>query len=137
MNQRILSGEEHLQAFFEAFLGYTPTQESHPVSKRKRGNPLLGMDDLSEQLDKRFCVRLPNGTKQQDEAFVRQAVAPYKLTTCYVLSAYAPFHEQTMRLEEALQKIVGDGPVTIISFLPGKVAYFEGHSSGERYLCIR
>jgi hypothetical protein len=137
MTQRILSGEEHLQAFLEAFLGCIPTQGSRLVTKHKRGNPLLGLDDLSQHLDKRFCVRLPNGSKQQDEAFVRQAVAPYKLTTCYVLSAYAPFHEQTMHLEEALEKIVGDGPVTIISFLPGKVAYFEGHSPGERYLCIR
>lgn len=128
----------HLQAFLEAFLAkrYKARGLYSPASARK-GNPMLGLDALWRELDDRYCVQLPSGTKQQHEAFVRQALATYKLATCYVLSAYAPFHEQTMGVEEAIEKIVGDAPTTIISFLPGKVAYFEGHSPGDRYLCIR
>ncbi|UOQ69315.1 hypothetical protein [Hymenobacter volaticus] len=54
-----------------------------------------------------------------------------------MLSAYEPFHARTMRLDEALEVIVGESNTTILSFLPGKVAYFEGHAVGDRYLCVR
>ncbi|SMB79711.1 hypothetical protein SAMN00120144_3982 [Hymenobacter roseosalivarius DSM 11622] len=131
--------EHHLTAFLEAFLAkqYKQRRLYSPASDKRKGNPLLGMDALYRELDGRYCIQLPKGTKQQQQVFVRQAVAKYKLSTCYVLSAYEPFNEQTMRIDEALDKIVGDGPTTIISFIPGKVAYFEGHSLGDRYLCIR
>jgi hypothetical protein len=79
---------------------------------------------------------LPKGNQQQELAFVKQALAKYKPTTCYVLSTHEPFNEQAMPIEEALQKIVGTSSTTIISFLPG-VAYFEGHSVGDRYMCIK
>ena len=94
------------------------------------------MDALYRELDERYCTLLPRGNQQQEIAFVQQALAEYKLTTCYVLSAYEPFNEQLMTIEEALQRIVGSNSTTIISFLP-TVAYFEGHSGSDRYLCIR
>jgi|GEM_PF-3958783 len=95
------------------------------------------MDALYRELDERYCTKLPKGSQQQNIAFVRQALAKYKLTTCYVLSAYEPFNQQTMIIEDALDQIIGSSSTTIISFLPGKVAYFEGHSPGDRYLCTR
>ncbi len=97
---------------------------------------MRGMDALYRELDDRYCMPVPHGSKQQEITFVRQALAKYKLTTCYVLSSYEPFNGQVMPIEEALEKIVGSSSTTIISFLPG-VAYFEGHSVGDRYLCIR
>ena len=107
------------------------------VKSGRASNPLLGMDALYRELDERYCAKLPRGSQQQDIAFVRQFLSNYKLTTCYVLSAYEPFNQQTMLIEDALNQIVGSSFTTIISFLPGKVAYFEGHSPGDRYLCIK
>jgi hypothetical protein len=130
----------HLQDFLESFIAkrYRESRLHSAVkaSSAKKGNPLRGMDALYRELDERYCVPLPKGNQQQEIAFVRQALAKYKLTSCYVLSAYEPFNEQTMLVEEALEKIVGGSSTTIISFLPG-VAYFEGHSVGDRYLCIK
>jgi len=42
-----------------------------------------------------------------------------------------------MHIDEALEAIVGESNTTIVSFLSGKVAYFEGHAVGDRYLCVR
>ncbi|WP_045690344.1 hypothetical protein [Hymenobacter sp. AT01-02] len=127
---------DHLQAFLTLFLAkcYQSTEASQPLQK---GNPMLGLDNLSRRLDLRYCIHLPKGSKQQDIAFVRQAITPYHLTACYVLSAYEPLHKQTMSIAEALEAVVGESNTTLLSFIPGKVAYFEGHSVGDRFLCIR
>lgn len=127
---------DHLQAFLTSFLAKR-YQSTEANEKRQKGNPMLGLDNLSRRLDLRYCIQLPKGSKQQDIAFVRQAITPYHLTSCYVLSAYEPLHEQTMHIGEALEAIVGESNTTILSFLPGKVAYFEGHSVGDRFLCVR
>jgi hypothetical protein len=127
----------HLQDFLESFLLKRHKKTwLDSVMKGKKGNPLRGMDALYRELDDRYCTLLPKGNQQQEIAFVQQALAKYKLTTCYVLSAHEPFNEQAMPIAEALQKIVGTSSTTIISFLPG-VAYFEGHSVEDRYMCIK
>ncbi|QIL78172.1 MULTISPECIES: hypothetical protein [Hymenobacter] len=130
---------QHLYLFLESFLNkHSKKQWLDQVNRAKPSDNLLrGMDALPREFDERYCVKLAKGSKQQDIAFVNQALARYKLTTCYVLSAYAPLHEQTMTISEALDTIVGDSSTTLISFIAGKVAYFEGHSPGDRYLCIR
>ncbi|MGI4872815.1 MAG: hypothetical protein ACRYFX_16780 [Janthinobacterium lividum] len=130
---------QHLQAFIESFIAKRYKKAwLHDLARAKPGdNLVLGMDALYRELDERYCVELPGGSQQQEVAFVRQAVAKYKLATCYVLSAYEPFNKQTMSIDAASAEIVGSISTTIISFVPGKVAYFEGHSPGSRYFCIK
>lgn len=130
---------DHLEAFLQSFIA-----KHHKygwllkLSKvKKNGNLLRGMDALYRHLDERFCVPVPKGSPQQEIDYVRQALSKYKLTSCYVLSADDRFHQQTMPLDEALQRIMGTSSTSILSFIPGRVALFEGHSIGERYLCIR
>lgn len=94
------------------------------------------MDALYRELDERYCTPVPNGNQPREIAFVQHALAKYKLTTCYVLSAHEPFNEQVMPIEKALQRIVGSSSTTIICFLP-IVAYFEEYSVDDRHLCIR
>ena len=50
-------------------------------------NLMLGMDALAQELDGRYCNRLPKGNKSQEIQFIRQAFAKYKEAACYVLSA--------------------------------------------------
>jgi hypothetical protein len=130
---------DHLEAFLQSFV-----EKRHQYSwllrlskVKQNGNLLRGMDALSRQLNKRFCVPVPNSSPQHEIDFVRQAISKYKLTNCYVLSADERFHQQTLPPDEALQRVVGTSSTSILSFIPGRVALFEGHSIGERYLCIR
>jgi hypothetical protein len=95
------------------------------------------MDALYRELDERYCHELPKGSQHQDVAFVLKAIAEYKLTTCYVFSADEYYNLGMVPIGEALDKVIGSLSATIISFVPGKAAYFEGHSPGSRYLCIK
>jgi hypothetical protein len=131
--------EQHLQAFLEAFV--TKRYQADWVHKLTKSKPsdnlLLGMDALYRELDMRYCKELPKGSAAQDIAFVRTALGPNKILTGYVLSADEALNRQTMPVAQALEMIVGRSNTSIISFAPGKLAYFEGHSVGERYLCVR
>ncbi|MBD2716915.1 hypothetical protein KBK19_17860 [Microvirga sp. STR05] len=142
--------QEQLEAFVAAFTERHSSARRHylpqgEVSKKaaKRSarhrhiNPMLGMDGLGRELDIRYCKQLPKGGKQHDIEFVLKAIAKYKLKVCYIMSPMVGYHQQTMPIEEALDAIVGTCSTTIISFIRGKVAYFEGHSIGERFLCIK
>ena len=130
---------EHLQAFIESFIAKRYKENwLHQIARVKPDHNLVrGMDALYRELDERYCEQLPTGSQQQGIAFVQKAIAEYKLKNCYVLSAYEPFNQKKMLIEEALQSIVGSSSTTIISFLPGKAAYFEGHLIGDRYMCIK
>ncbi|WP_044000262.1 hypothetical protein [Hymenobacter swuensis] len=130
---------DHLEAFLQSFV----TKRSKErwllalAKVKKNENLLRGMDALYRDLDEQFCIPVPNGSQQQEIDFVRQALRKYKLTNCYVLSADDSFHQQTLPIEEALQRILGTNSTSILSFIPGRVALFEGHSTGDRYLCVR
>jgi hypothetical protein len=130
---------QHLTTFVESFIAKRYKRQWLAILERTKPNSEVfrGMDNLYRELDERHCTELPKGNKQQNISFVKQAIAPYKITRCWVLSAHEHFNEQSIPVEEALQKIVGTSSTTLISFLPGKVAYFEGHSVDERYLCIK
>ena len=40
-------------------------------------------------------------------------------------------------LAEALREVIGKGFGTLISCLPGRLAYFEGEAPTHRYICPR
>ena len=130
---------QHLSAFLEAFLAkpYKKNWLLTLTRAKQTDNLLRGMDALHRELDTRYCFQLPKGSRQQDIAYVRQALTNYKCLTSIVFSAADVDPPQLMPVEQALQAVVGSGITSIISFIPGKVAYFEGHSVGERYLCLK
>jgi hypothetical protein len=46
--------------------------------------------------------------------------------TCWATSAYANLDGKELELDAALEAVVGSGMGTILSFIPGKLAYYEG-----------
>jgi hypothetical protein len=54
-----------------------------------------------------------------------------------VLSDHPELHSTEVDLDDALTRIVGFGYGTLISCLPGRLAYFEGEEMRERYLLER
>jgi hypothetical protein len=131
--------QQHLSAFLEAFVAkpYKKNWLLTLTRATQTDNLLRGMDALDRELDARYCLKLPKGSRDQDVAYVRQALAPYKVLIGVVFSAADAGLPQAMPVEQALQAVVGSSTTSIISFIPGKVAYFEGHAVGERYLCLK
>ena len=78
---------------------------------------------------------MPIPAKQQDPtsifSLLQQLGAPSK---CYVVSE-GPLDGQEIGLLDALDEVVGRGMGTILSCVPGRLAYFE--SEDERYILRR
>lgn len=139
--------DEHLEAFYKSFLAKryrkSALEELERNKKKASKKPLAkaptrsGLDALGRLLDERYCQLLPKGSARQDQELVRRAIAKYKLTSCYVLAEHEQYDQQYVSIEVALNEIVGVGHTSLIFFVPGQAAYLEGHSVGERYLCLR
>ncbi len=89
-----------------------------------------------KHLDDRFAKKMPDGRQgpAQIAATLREHGAPSR---CFVLSDHPELHSTEVDLDDALTRIVGFGYGTLISCLPGRLAYFEGEEMRERYLLER
>ena len=56
---------------------------------------------------------------------------------CYALSEDAELDGRELPLEEALARVVGGGSSTLLSCIPGRLAYYEGEEAGERFVLLR
>jgi hypothetical protein len=103
-----------------------------PKTRRKQLQRL----DHSPDLDARFCTRITPGRQSQAdiEDLLRKRGAPDK---AYILSSHPKLDAQQLPLREALASVVGFGFGSVISCVPGRLAYYEGESAGERYVLER
>jgi len=75
-------------------------------------------------LDERFMKAIPAPNSCADDIckLLKAEGAP---KTCYVMSSASNVGSQEVPLAEALLKVVGMGLPSIVSCIPGKLAYFE------------
>jgi hypothetical protein len=77
-----------------------------------------------KSLDPRYCIGLPNAVHTPIEiaTFLHKKGAP---PTCWVTSEDPDLDRREMSLVEALKEIVGYQMGTLLSCIPGELAYFE------------
>lgn len=87
-------------------------------------------------LDMRYAKTVPVAQQHVDaiKEILEEKGAP---TLCYVMSANPEINGQEMLLHKALKETVGQTMGTLISCIPGKLAYFEFEDVGERYILER
>ena len=92
--------------------------------------------NLAAYLDPSYMHRLLVGQRSRSaiEAKLRSAGATNR---CFVISEHSDLDSRDMLLSEALEAVVGTGLVTLISCIPGKLAYFEDEAAGARYILER
>lgn len=56
---------------------------------------------------------------------------------CYVFSNSRKLDGQFMRLDDALQQVCGIGLGTVISLIPGRLAFFEGELYPDQHVLVR
>jgi len=85
-------------------------------------------------LDLRYCKKLAGAEQSQSRISVllRGLGAP---RDCYVISSNSEVDGKELQLDDALHLVVGWGCGAFVCCIPGALAYFEGESAGERYLC--
>ena len=100
-----------------------------------RSKVVHGLDHC-EDIDRRYANQLPVNQQNPNaiEKILRQKGAP---EVCHVMSANPEIDGKDMPLGEALKKTIGMGMGTLISCIPGRLAYFEYEDAGERYILER
>ncbi len=100
--------------------------------RRKLRGALPHLNDL----DPRFASRVPE--QQQSavdiEKLLRRAGSG---ETCNVFSEDPDEDAVEAELGQALRQVVGGGLGAIVVCVPGRLAYYEGEESGERYVLKR
>ena len=88
------------------------------------------------ELDKRYATRVPSAeaTPLAVERLLRHLGAP---EICHCLSESTELDGRELPLSQALTAVIGQGMGTLISCIPGALAYFEGEDAGERYVLRR
>lgn len=104
------------------------------ASPKRRRKATSGLDHFTD-LDTRWVVRLTGDTSPTTlERELRRRGAG---DSCHVVSSNPAIDGQRLPLGEALGKVVGLGSGTLLSCVPGVLAYFEGEGPSDRCILAR
>ena len=106
------------------------------LSKAKRRQDVLRGLAHFRDLDPRFQVEISPAaqTASAIEQLLRKRGAP---SECYLISEDASLDGRVLLLTEALGAIVARGMGTLLSCIPGRLAYYEGENQRDRWLLER
>ena len=112
------------KALIQAFV-LSNKQERYLVPKQRK----KFVDGLYhfDEFDRSWEVAIPP-SQQTAEEIVRLLKSRGAPETCYAISTNRKIDQKRIVLYDALQRIVGGSDGTLLSCIPGKLAYFEGES---------
>lgn len=127
---------EHEEGIIESFILLTSRQRvlgflGNDRHRRKVTNGLAHQ----RILDPSKMFQIPKD-QQTMKAIVKMLKLKKAPQTCYVISENPVLDGQFLELSDALNATIGYGMGTIISCIPGKLAYYEGEEKNERYLLM-
>jgi hypothetical protein len=125
------------EAFVRAFI--VPEKQERYLtllSLPKRRADILSRLDHQLDYDRALAARVPDGD-QCSSRIAELLVARKAPSTCHAISADSALDGRDLPLHEALCRIVGSGVGSVLSCIPGKLAYYEAEDAGERYIFSR
>jgi hypothetical protein len=124
----------HEEALIKAFIPrHRQERFLEIIMKPKRRAKLLAELYHFKALGPKFRVAVP--ANQNPSALSRLLKAMGAGPVCYVMSTNSTLDQQEVALDIALAETVGSQEGTLISCVPGKLAYFEDED--ERYILQR
>src|ERR1700730_4152473 len=101
--------------------------------EKKRRKVVLNSLNHFRDLDLRLAQQVPPAMQSAKAIgqLLQQKGAP---PDCYVISDDWSIDGRFMPLKEALTTVVSQGLGTLLSCIPGKLGYFEGEDTGERFI---
>ena len=124
----------HEEGFVETFVSRDRRDRVRgQLRNHKRRRKYLDRLNHTPDLDDRFLYKVPPPQQHVSEilALLRKRGAP---ESCFAISGPDGLDRTELPLEEALSAVVGRGIGTVLSCLPGRLAYYEGEDAGERYI---
>jgi len=105
---------------------------SNPKRRKKITASLAHFKDL----DPRWVVPIPP-SEQTAAGLERLLRARGARDSCYLVSEASQLDSQRLPLGEALEEVIGYGMGTLISCVPGELAFFEGEGPADRCILAR
>ncbi|MBF9239976.1 hypothetical protein I2I05_21475 [Hymenobacter sp. BT683] len=129
----------HAQEFVRYFIAKDRRKRYQALLEGKDGERVFAAELAHlDAFTPAYAQEVPPGRPDQQIAYITRFVAQYYPSrTCYVISEQRALSEQEMAIAEALEAIVGAPFGTILSFIPGRLAYYEGESVKTRLLLFR
>jgi hypothetical protein len=129
-----LLSDEHLEALIKAFVAPERRERYLFLARTpKRRTELTNRLAHWRDFDSRRAVTVPADAQASAAAvaqFLQVRGAP---GACYVLSESREIDGRVMPLADALAAVVGRGVGTVLSCLPGRLAYYESEEA-DRYV---
>lgn len=131
-------GQVHEQAIVRAFIRKDKQERSlfllsNPERRRKFTDGLAHF----KWLDMRFAHRIPASTAHTAGELISLLRRKGAGQMVWVVSEYAPIDGRETSLEEAMEQTWGLCMGTILSCVPGKLAFFRGEDMRSEYLLER
>jgi hypothetical protein len=105
---------------------------ANPKRRHRATTTLAQFDDF----DPSAMVRL--GGEMQTPAAIEAALRDHGAgDSCHVISENRAIDGKHLPLKVALEKVVGQGMGTLLSCVPGELAYYEGHVPANRCMLTR
>lgn len=122
------------EEFFRAFT--VPAHRARFLSlleSKKGRDKLVRLLDHFDESNFQHAMRIP---VDQQAAFEIEKLLRRKgsFEICHIMSTNHESDQKKLPLDHALKATIGNGFGTIISCIPGKLAYFEGEEPNERYI---
>jgi hypothetical protein len=135
-SQRAMTSNEE-EAIIRAFLMPSKCDRFlEMLANPKRRNKATAELAHFKWLDPRWVVPIPSN--QQHPSSISQILRSHGAgDTCLVISEDASLDGQHFALLEALKKVVGIGMGSMLSCIPGQLAYFEGEGPSDRCILSR
>ena len=128
---------DHAEAAIRAFAAPERAPRYLALLGSKRGRAKLRADLAHTfHLDPRFATRVP-GTEASPAAIGARLRALGAPESCYCLSEDGELDGRDMPLDQALAATIGRGMGTLISCVPGALAYYEAEDVNERFVLRR
>jgi hypothetical protein len=111
---------------FRAFLRHGRAERYVSLARKSRKTKLReNLYQVDAAIDRRYVLVV--GTEDANPSAVCRLLRHYGApASCHVISADTNLDGQELDLEEALAEVFDFSQATIISCIPGKLAYFEG-----------
>jgi hypothetical protein len=89
-------------------------------------------------LDERYRLAVPSLDAEQQRGWILSTLKALGAPrSCYLVSENPGWDGERVDLDDALARVMGLGYGTLVSCVPGRVAYFEGEEPGDRWVLNR
>lgn len=125
--------EQHEEQLFRELIDSSQRKRLLTLRKLKNRQKLLSYLPHSIRFDQRYTLAIPanqQSSKQILSLLLKQG-SPQKV---YVLSEDPKIDSQTLDIQDVMAHIVGSGFASIVSCIPGQLAYYEGEEANNRII---